>query len=428
MMKEKFLLLFTTVIVALFFVNKHFYDNRFNGYLYTEALNYNELYIPQDAHKINALGLKADSLKLIITPTPAKTNWTITDSKNNSYNLAAELPYIKLQPGQNTYTLSSELPNKKLKHIVTEVEYTPDSSPNIVNINLPLIEYEIYPVNKWSGLPPLVSEAEIAETKKILKDEIKISDSLTSVEKIKLIGAFLIKNLRASEGPPQGNMKELSPLIQYKIACKKENKVDCANYTDIFHLFANCAGVPTRKIGLMGSISGISTSGHVLNESYISEQEKWAFVDLTAKKLLVLNSRNEVLNTADLFNSLNAYNFEGKKAIFINEKNHIDTVDYATVNQSEIDFLKPTTLLYIIKPDINNNMNFKETFTEYLGTTSHYGTCYINSVKVDNSKHYLKLFIFNCSMALFILWLAYLAIRILFSLTIPLLKVNRGNS
>lgn len=423
--KEWFMLMFTITLVGLFFYNKSLYNNRFNGYLYTDSVNYNELYFPEEAYKIKGLSPQAgDSLKLNISPIPQKNNWTILNSTEQSYILkSVELPTIKLIEGINTYTLTSEENYKSIKSIIITIEYLPNNNYTfIVNSTLPLIEYELFPIDRWTKFSNSITKKEISETNKIISEQIKLNDSLPTVEKIKIISSYLVNQLRPSEGSPVGDIKQQTPLTQYQIACSKKNKIDCANYADIFHLFANCAGIPTRKIGVAGWMNGLTTSGHVFNECYIKEQQKWAFVDLTSKKTMVLNTHQEVLNSVDLLNAINANDFDGKHAVILDSSNNIKTVDYKTVNQSEVDYFKPTISLYVIKENINENMDFKESFNEYLSTNSHYGTYYNNTIKVDNGKYYFKLFVYKISLWLFGLWCFYITIRIILILKNRLIK------
>lgn len=412
--KEWFILMFTITLVVLFFYNKNMYDNRFNGYLYTNAVNYNELYFSEETHRIKGLAFKgSDSLTLNISPIPQKTNWTILNSEGQSYVLkTVELPTIKLKTGINSYTITSEIQHQSLKKNIITIEYTPkDNYTFIVNSSLPLIEYPLYQTDRWTKFSNSITENEVQETKKIISENIKLNDSLPTTEKIKLISSFLVSQLGSSEGTSIGDIKQQTPLTQYKLACSKQNKVDCAIYADVFHLFANCAGIPTRKIGVAGWMDYIVTSGHVFNESYIKEQGKWAFVDLTSKKVMVINTNKDVLNSVDLLNAINANNFEGKQALVIDSSANIDTVNYSSVNQSEIDYLKPTVSLYVIKENINENMTFKESFEEYLGETSHYGTYYVNTIKIDNSNHYYKLFVYKTSIGLLALWFLCISIK-----------------
>lgn len=411
--KRRFFIGFTLLMVLLFFINRYMYINRNNGYLYTEKLNYNEFYYSDETYRIRDLySLPNDSLELRILPAPKRSKWLIEDSKGNSYTLLDELPTLKLLKGKVNYSVTS-LSDKEPVVIKLEIEYLPeDNSTYVMFCNIPMIEYPLFPIERWTKLSRAISQKEISAVKKILREEIMVEDSNTTIDKIEKIGKYLIAKLRPSEGTPSDEIKRLTPLAQYNLACSKKDHIDCADYADIFHLFANCAGVPTRKIGVAGWMDNVIISGHVFNESYIEEQEKWAFVDLTSKKLMVLNSGKEVLNTIDLLNAVNSKTFEGKTALYMNANNQLDSVAYGKVNASEEEYFKQAASFYIIKEDISNNMSFAESFKEYLGTTSHYGPFYNGTIKTDNSKHYLKLYTFQISVLLFLLWIVMLVIRL----------------
>lgn len=411
--KEKSILFFTVLIISLFFVNRYIYRNRDNGYMFTDAVNYNQFYFVKESPHIKGFdNLSGDSLRLQIDPVPEKPQWKI---KNNtgSYNYTGLLPVIKLSEGVHTYHIYSEEKNGldsvelRIEHIAAD-EYT-----FVEYCTLPILEFELFPVQRWTQLPGRISDEEINEVKRIIKDEIKINGNEKTADKIALLGTFLFKHLRPQEGGASGEMKELTPLNQFRRACENKDKVDCAIYSDIYFLFANCAGIPTRRIGVMGRVNQVTTSGHVFNESYIYEQSKWAFVDLTSKKLMVLNRNKTALNTIDLLN-LNRMSVYGKAAtVTVDSLNIPDIVGYEKTNLSEVVYLKPAVTIYAINADINNNMNFTESFTEFLGERSHYGTYYSNTIHINNSGHYLKLNIFQTSLCLFFLWLIVINIKMM---------------
>jgi hypothetical protein len=151
----------------------------------------------------------------------------------------------------------------------------------------------------------------------------------------------------------------------------------------------------------------------VFNESYFPEQQKWGLIDLTYKKLLVFNGRNTVLNAIDLM-CMNRMNVFGRtRMLSLNEQGEIDTVKYREHNLSDQEYFKPDVQIYSIHPDIKDDMSFKESFKEYLGTKSHYGTYYANTMMIDNSRHYLKLHVFKLSLIVLGLWVLYFLFKAL---------------
>ncbi|MBS1646902.1 MAG: hypothetical protein JST67_06135 [Bacteroidetes bacterium] len=386
------------------------YLHRFEGYLYTDALTYNEFYFVKEKPHIQGFqSFSEDSLLIKLMPETNENSWRIQDT-NGTYFYKGHQPVLKLRQGKQRYHIY--LKNSTI-NIDMQVEYKPEDNYTYVSMcSIPIIENTLYPIDHWTKLPSNVSQPEIDEVKKILRQEVLISDSSSSLEKTSKIGAYLIKKLHPHEGDPTGNMKSLTPYQQFVSACQNKNKIDCADYADIYFMFANCAGVPTRRIGIAGWVDYITTSGHVVNESYIIEKQKWAFVDLTSKKILTFVNENTPLNTIDVLHANREQTLQGIKTLFVNKTGGIDTVLYEKVNQSEREYFKPNSIFYAIYPDINNNMGFKECFEEYLSTHSHYGQYYNGTFKVDNSKHYLKRFVFKISIFVFLVWVLFIAFHL----------------
>ena len=74
--------------------------------------------------------------------------------------------------------------------------------------------------------------------------------------------------------------------------------------------WANRAGVPTRFVfNARTQDNTIAYSGHAFAESYIREQGRWAYVDLSQGQCYITNREGQVLNTAELFqlNQQNAF-------------------------------------------------------------------------------------------------------------------------
>ncbi len=405
----------TLFVVMLFFINCYMYLFRYHaGYMYTNAFNYNQLYFPAENCRIQDLeNLPNDSLRITILPAPLVCDWAIKDINGNYREQSVRCPTIKLLSGNHLYKIKASK-DTGIDSVLIEIEYTPHDGNTFISFcNVPLIEYNLYPIGFWTKLPKNISVQEVSEVKKILADSVGISDSNSTKEKIIKIGKYLIGKLSPMAGPPSDTIKQLTPLGQYRLACSKKDHVDCANYTDIYFLFANCAGIPTRRIGIAGKLGTVVTSGHAFDESYIKEQKRWAFVDLTSKKLMVLNNNNEILNTIDMLNLTNSKNFGCIKTI-IDSLKKIDSVPYTRVKISETEYFKPTSEFYYVNDDVNNKMGFIDLFREYLGEKSHYGIYYSGTLKIDNSRHYLKLFVFRTSAVIFIIWLMVCLYRLLY--------------
>lgn len=401
------------------------YMNRHNGFLYTDARNYNEFYMVNEKFRVKGFQLiENDSLVLKIAPVPINPQWQIT-GQNSNYFLTNEYPSLKLVNGVNQFTLASATNN--VLNFKFSVEYSvSDKSFNILNSSLPLYDGLVRSLNDWSGLPTSVSSKDVDRVKYILKNEAGITDSNSVSEKIKKLSLFLFQKLKPHEGNPAPEVKKLNPLHQYQLAESGKSEVDCANYADIYHLFANVAGISTRKIGVAGWVDYTGVSGHVFNESYIPEFNAWGMVDLTSNKAFVFSNGKRPLNTIDLFHLNLSKALDGVYALSPDSAyQKLDTVPYANVNTSEQLHFKRAAEFYVIHPDINENMSFSETFSEYLSEKSHYGVYYSGNKRKDNSKHYLKIFIYKGSLVVFFMWLLVGGIKLLGIVNLPF-RIRKG--
>jgi hypothetical protein len=268
-----------------------------------------------------------------------------------------------------------------------------------------------------------ITDEEIRQVKTILNTEAGISDTMPVSEKVKVLSLFLYNRLKPQEGSPESEIKQLNAFQQYSLTVSKKTEVDCANYADIYHLFANVAGIPTRKMGVAGWVDHTGISGHVFNESFIPEFNVWAMVDLTSAKTFVFSNGKRALNTIDLLHLNLMKTYDGIYTLCPDSTySKLDTVAYATVNASEKMHFKRSAEFYVIHPDINENMTFTETFTEYLSEKSHYGVYYSGNKRKDNSKHYLKLYVYKGSLVVLVLWLFTAMIKFLLLLDLPFLK------
>ncbi len=425
MKKRYYLLIFLSCLsLVAFLSNRYLYIHRFEGYLYTEALNINQFYDVNESCRIQSFEKKnAHQLLIKVLPVNNNARWIIIDSAKNSIPESGPFPTISLKEGTHFYEFYNQTSPDTIK---LEVELDKDNSVSVPLSNIPLIEEELIPLSKWTELPHSVSQKEIEDTKKIIRDSIPIYPSDNTVTRIIKVGVFLLKELKPHLGAPLDSIKHLTPLNQFKLAVEKNYDIDCADYADIYFLFANCADIPTRRIGVAGWMGDIPISGHVFDESYVPEQQRWAFVDLTSEKITVTNAADKVLNTADLIMANAEGLITGLKVLTL-KNNKPALVNYETMNLSEMEYLKPTANLYYIKNDINENMSFKESFKEYLSRQSHYGVYYSNTIIVDNSKHYFKMYVFYTSLVIWFAWLSLLLVLGISFLFRVFLKFSKSN-
>jgi hypothetical protein len=101
--RDKLFVLLTLLIIILFFINRHMYLHRYEGFLYTEALDYNRFYYPDATYHVRAFErLGEDSLIIKVLPEPAGHTYTVSD-KNGSY--AVNGLKLKLNERSNSYKI-----------------------------------------------------------------------------------------------------------------------------------------------------------------------------------------------------------------------------------------------------------------------------------------------------------------------------------
>ena len=197
-------------------------------------------------------------------------------------------------------------------------------------------------VNQWLEDPKSWSTSK-DEIQNILKNKINIIQSDYPLEKTAKIGVYLssiTKSLKNKEG-----------LIQYSSHDDLWNKikeekagVECSRLVALYEMFANIAGIPTRKVYVVNN----NSEGHVVAESYNIQTQSWYVVDPTYDIYYIQNQDGVALQTEDLLNIFQAYRKlntilsftvnKGGETLQINESNFIKL-------GNQINYFKNNTVL-----------------------------------------------------------------------------------
>ena len=180
----------------------------------------------------------------------------------------------------------------------------------VVRSNVPCGDFEQYSVNDWVDDYRYVGDAELAEVSRILYDEVGIRDTDPTFSRIEKLAPYLRKKLKGAGGVPKDNERWMNPYRLYCEMVAGTGKGWCTQHAQVWVFWANRAGIPTRFVfGARTQDDRIVYTGHAWAESYIREQHRWAFVDLSQGELYITNKEAQVLNTAELFhlNQQNAF-------------------------------------------------------------------------------------------------------------------------
>jgi hypothetical protein len=180
----------------------------------------------------------------------------------------------------------------------------------VVRSNVPCGEFDQYSVNDWVDDYRYVGEASLSETSRVLRDEVGIRDTDPTLTRMEKLFPYLRKKLVGAGGVPKDDERWMNPYRLYCEMVAGTGKGWCTQHAQVWVYWANRAGIPTRFVfGARTQDDRIVYTGHSWAESYIHEQRRWAFVDLSEGFLHITNKENLVLNTAELFhlNQQNAF-------------------------------------------------------------------------------------------------------------------------
>ena len=178
----------------------------------------------------------------------------------------------------------------------------------IIKPTVPYGDFKQYSVDYWVDDYKYVGEEGLAKVDRILRDEVGIQGSEPTFEKMEKLAGYLRVKLKNARGVPKDDARWMNPLLLFQEMVSGDCKGWCTQQGQIWVFFANCAGIPTRLLqGARTEDNHFVYTGHTWAESYIAEQQRWAFVDLSHSHIFITDKNGLVLNTAELFH-LNQHN------------------------------------------------------------------------------------------------------------------------
>lgn len=421
--QRKVFIICTIVLLILAIVNIYINTVEWHGIKNVDYItSYATLYNLKDNLRIQKFQvLSKGTIKPNII-SPKKCNkWLITPDKGYSYVQEKPYPEIQLLEGAHRYKISPEECGNLDGEIVLHINYTPkelyqkkgNSSLDVYQVsysNVPLADYGSYSINDWAQENYFnVNNDEIVKAKEIIKTEAGINGGEPTLVKVEKLGRFILSKTAKSYGiPPHEVIQSFSPLQTYYGATNGEFEIWCGQFANMYAFFANAAGIPTRLVSVdNGMIDVVNTNekvnagGHTFAESYIHEQKRWAFVDLTHRKIYITNSQEEVMNSVDLAYINQTGVLDGVK-VKIYENGQIVTRDYSEVNDSEKwQFSKESVFLFCLNSFYINSLKSK--LQHYLLFKPSV-LVYSPYMSVVNYRYYIKRFLLIPWMVVFLFW------------------------
>ncbi len=370
------LFLLITLCTIYLFINR-------DGYRFIKQSAYSEIY-PNYLLSIQAFKSINDSTVEVIL------NKSNLDSSNKS-------TILNLKKGIHDYVVVNKQGQDSLKvtieYLATE-DYEKQGNSlqgGITIYNSPLTQNSKETnLDKWRDDEITSTPLERNLVNELLKDSIKIDDKDNTVEKVRKIGTYLSFHLRNAVGLPTDSLLNLSVFNQYKCGIKGE-KIWCGNYALIFMLFCKQAGVKTRYVEINKLYSVFPGNLHIFNEYFITEQGKWAAIDLLNNTLFYKNNYGDFLNAVQIKNA-NAAD-SSIKVFKATSDTSLAEVNFSSLPKSFFDTYNPTKeLKFYLSLNYNESNNLFKKFKRYF-QKKYYYELYSDSSIIDNKNFYIKQFL-----------------------------------
>jgi hypothetical protein len=162
-------------------------------------------------------------------------------------------------------------------------------------------DFPQYSVADWTDSYDYVGPEGLAAADKILAEEVGIRPGDPTILRMEKLAPYLRRKLQGSGGVPKDDERWMNPWDLYNEMVKGTGKGWCTQNAQVWTFWANRAGIPTRFVfNARTQDNTITYTGHAFAESFIREQGRWAFVDLSHGTIYVMNRHGAVLNSAEL--------------------------------------------------------------------------------------------------------------------------------
>jgi hypothetical protein len=360
--RSKLVLLLLTVVVIL--ANIVIYklrdksDNRFLSY----TTNYEQLYSSKESPRIIGFDIVNRNELTIKLSVAEYDRWKIIVNDNPPYFSDGKSPQLKLITGINTYEVSGDGQidtrvsiKLKIQYVKAETYAAANLSANdayvIMYSNIPVGKASLHSIYDFARLPEEYEPEEVAKARAVIANEVEIKIDDSSAVRIKKLSFFLLNKLDSLRGIPSDELVEMSAYRQFECASKGEIKeyegLWCENYNAIYAFFANIFEIPTRRVDVGWDLDEVKVSGHTFTESFIKENNQWAYVDINNRKLFLNNKKGDFLNAIEVYNAHRLKSFDGIMAT-IYDRGKILTVPYAKVSYLEEPYFSEPRLIILL--------------------------------------------------------------------------------
>ncbi len=182
----------------------------------------------------------------------------------------------------------------------------------LVQPSVPVGKFTRHPVSYWVDDYGYVGAASLAAADRVVREEMGVRDTDDTPTRIEKVVRYLRLKLANSGGVPKDDFRWMDPWHMCQQMINGTGKGWCTQNALIYTFFANRAGVPTRFVfGANTEHDTIIYNGHSWAESWVREQNRWTYVDVTQSILSVQDRTGALLNTADILHLCEHDAFDG---------------------------------------------------------------------------------------------------------------------
>lgn len=182
----------------------------------------------------------------------------------------------------------------------------------LVYTGLPVDQFTRRPVSAWVDDYSYIGAESLAAADRVVRDDMGVRDSDDTETRIEKVTRYLRMKLAVCGGIPKDDFRWMDPWHMYQEMIAGTGRGWCTQHAQIYTFFANRAGVPTRFVfGANTQKAVIVYTGHSWAESWVKEQNRWAFVDEDQSIIAVRDRKGALLNTAEILHLCEHDTFDG---------------------------------------------------------------------------------------------------------------------
>lgn len=195
-----------------------------------------------------------------------------------------------------------ELQIRFLPRSFHEARGLPRPDNYLLRTDIPTGNFKQYPLSFWVDRFEYLSDSELEETDRILREEVSMVSTDSTLRKLEKLMRFMRESLgQACRGTPPENFRWKNPFEIYQAMKSGEGQGWCTQHAQMFVYFANRAGLSTRIVqGAATQDNTFIHTGHTWLEAWVPEQSRWAWVDPSPALCYALDKNGKVLNTLEM--------------------------------------------------------------------------------------------------------------------------------